>query len=279
MEGSLTIGAFSRAALLSIPALRAYHEAGILVPDHVHPTTGYRSYTLSQLADAAIVRRLRELDLPLPLVATIVAARDPEVTRSVLADHALVMSDRLAQTLRIVGDLQRGLQEPGTHTPVHLKPVEVTTVLSFSGVVKRADYSAFLDQAFGEIFAVLMRSGREPSAAGGALYPTEIGDELAESVKAFVPVRAEDFSGVRLPPGVALGELPAATMAVLSHTGTYEDIGGAYRSLGSWVAQHAAMSGAPVREIYIVSPPQHTDASTYITELQWPVTTHLEENP
>ena len=44
---------------LSIKTLRAYHESGILVPARVDPQTGYRSYTVDQLADAAIVQRLR----------------------------------------------------------------------------------------------------------------------------------------------------------------------------------------------------------------------------
>jgi DNA-binding transcriptional MerR regulator len=273
MDALLSIGAFSRAALLSIPALRAYHESGILVPDHVHPTTGYRSYTISQLADAAVIRRLRGLDVPLPLVATVVAARDPDVTRSVLAEHALVMSERLAQTLRIVNDLQQGLQEPGIHTPVHLKVVESTPVLTVSGVVKRDDYASFLNSAFGNLYGFIIGSRHQPAGAGGALYPPEIHDDLAEPVVAFVPIDAAAFAGVRLPDGLAVNELPPATMAVLSHTGTYDDIGAAYRSLGSWVAQHSTMSGERVREVYLVSPPEHTDSSTYVTELQWPVTT------
>jgi DNA-binding transcriptional MerR regulator len=58
----LRIGSFSRAASLSVKALRAYHEAGLLVPAEVDPQTGYRSYSVAQLTDATIIRRLRELD-------------------------------------------------------------------------------------------------------------------------------------------------------------------------------------------------------------------------
>jgi hypothetical protein len=48
----LRIGDFSRASSLSVKALRAYHEAGLLVPADVDPRSGYRSYSVAQLTDA-----------------------------------------------------------------------------------------------------------------------------------------------------------------------------------------------------------------------------------
>ena len=60
-EPHLAIGVFSRASLLSIKMLRAYHEAGILVPASVDPRTGYRAYHPGQLIDASVIRRLRSL--------------------------------------------------------------------------------------------------------------------------------------------------------------------------------------------------------------------------
>lgn len=53
-ESLLPIAMFSRASLLSIKALCAYHEAGILVPARVDPHTGYRAYRPTQLTDAAV---------------------------------------------------------------------------------------------------------------------------------------------------------------------------------------------------------------------------------
>ncbi|MCC6438908.1 MAG: MerR family DNA-binding transcriptional regulator [Acidimicrobiales bacterium] len=62
----MPIGMFSRASSLSIKALRAYHEQALLVPASVDPRTGYRAYTVAQLADAAIIVRLRALDVEDP---------------------------------------------------------------------------------------------------------------------------------------------------------------------------------------------------------------------
>jgi DNA-binding transcriptional MerR regulator len=46
----LRIGGFARASWLSVKALRAYHEIGLLVPADVDPRTGYRLYSGGQLS-------------------------------------------------------------------------------------------------------------------------------------------------------------------------------------------------------------------------------------
>ena len=74
MDELLTIGRFARLSGLSIGALRHYHELGLLVPAHVDPETSYRSYAASQLDDARLIGRLRELDLALPEIRAVIAA-------------------------------------------------------------------------------------------------------------------------------------------------------------------------------------------------------------
>src|SRR3954452_20086940 len=138
----LRIGPFSRASWLSIKALRAYHEDGLLVPALVDPTTGYRSYTSAQLTDAVVIRRLRDLDVPLEAIGEVLRARDPEVTRKVLAEHGRVLEDRLATTRRALDELYVGLEAPALHTPVHRRAEPAQTVLMVDGTVD--DLGAFV---------------------------------------------------------------------------------------------------------------------------------------
>ncbi|HEX6568288.1 MAG TPA: MerR family transcriptional regulator, partial [Acidimicrobiales bacterium] len=186
--GLMTIGTFSRASLLSIKALRAYHEAGILVPARVDPVTGYRSYHAGQLTDAAVVQRLRALDVPLHRVREVVSARDPEVTRRVLADHAAAMQSRLDDVTRIVGELQAGVELPAVHTPVHVRDEPAAHTLAVRGAVTEDDFAEFLDGAYAELTALAERVGTPPVGPFGALYPPEISDDGPEPVEAFVPV-------------------------------------------------------------------------------------------
>ena len=167
MDGQLLpIGMFSPASSLSIKTLRAYHESGILVPARVDPQTGYRSYTVDQLADAAIVQRLRALDLPLEQVRTVVDARDPDVTRQVLAGHQREMQSRLDETERIVAELQ-SLVAPTTHTPVHLRAEAATQSVRIAGLVQADEFAAWLGWAYGELHGFLERRRRRAVGTAG----------------------------------------------------------------------------------------------------------------
>lgn len=269
-DGSMAIGAFSRASLLSIKTLRAYHEAGILVPARVDPRTGYRVYHASQLPDAVVVRRLRAMDVPLDQVHEIVTARDPEVTRRVLAKHAETMQARLDEVTRIVAELQDTVDSPAAHTPVHLRHVAATHTLSYRGQVTPQNFATFLDTAYASLRARADRLGLARSGPPGALYPPEIAEDDVEDVEAYLPIdRPVPVSGGD---GVSLGELPAARVAVAVHAGPYETIDDTYRQLGAWVALRATSANQPVREVYVVSYEQTDDTSRFRTEIHWPVT-------
>lgn len=56
----MTIGEFSGLSRLSIRMLRHYDAHGLLTPAEVG-FTGHRRYADSQLADAALIRRLRDV--------------------------------------------------------------------------------------------------------------------------------------------------------------------------------------------------------------------------
>ena len=61
----LSIGEFSRATHMTVKTLRHYHEIGLLEPADVDPHTGYRRYSAEQIPTAQVVRRFRDLGMPL----------------------------------------------------------------------------------------------------------------------------------------------------------------------------------------------------------------------
>jgi DNA-binding transcriptional MerR regulator len=268
-EGLMAIGAFSRASLLSVKTLRAYHDAEILVPARVDPGTGYRAYHASQLIDAGVISRLRSLDLPLAEVREIVTARDPNVTRRILDGHRARMESRLQDVVRIVDALHEGVERPAAHTPVHLRDVAAAPTLARRGQVTEADFPVFLGRAYQDLAKVAAHLGVTPAGPPGALYPPAIGEDGVEDVEAFVPLDQP----VAPPPDsdVVAGEVRAARVAVLIHVGSYETIGETYRQLGGWVAHHAVTTDERVREIYLVSYADTTNPDDFRTEVHWPV--------
>jgi DNA-binding transcriptional MerR regulator/DNA gyrase inhibitor GyrI len=271
-DGLLSIGAFSRASLVSIKQLRAYHESGLLVPVDVDPSTGYRRYSVDQLTDAAIILRLRSLDLPLAAVREVLEARDPERTRAVLATHQRVMEERLTEVERIVASLQ---DEPAAlvNTPVHLRDEKATTILYVEGSVAEADFPIWLGQAYAQLDRAVATSGSLPTGPAGACYPPAIVDDGPQAIQAFVPVDAGATIGEEARvAGVRAGGLPAATCAVIVHVGGYESVGATYRALGAWVSRHAEPHpDLPVREHYLNSPADTDDPARFRTEICWPI--------
>lgn len=265
---------FSRASLLSIKQLRAYHEAGVLEPAAVDPQSGYRSYHWSQLTDAAVIRQLRAVDLPLAQVREIVTSSDPDITREVLELHLETMQSRLEEVAQAVGVLQDAVEHPALHTPVHVRHVEATHVLALTGKVSEADFATFLGDAFPQLEATAVRLNLAPSGPCGGLYPHEIADEI-EEVIAYLPIPSspptvrQPIDATRSP--VTATTLPASEMVVAVHQGSYDTIGETYRLLGTWVAKNATPALAPVREVYVVSYGDTDDPADFRTEILWPL--------
>ncbi|GEE02880.1 hypothetical protein nbrc107696_33260 [Gordonia spumicola] len=82
----MAIGAFARRTGLTASALRFYADAGLLVPAWTDPSSGYRFYAIEQVGRAQLVRRLRDVDMPLPAVAEVLDA-GPEDAARLVDDH------------------------------------------------------------------------------------------------------------------------------------------------------------------------------------------------
>jgi DNA-binding transcriptional MerR regulator len=95
---TLAIGDFSRATHLSVKMLRHYHEIGLLQPVDVDPDTGYRRYATEQIATAQIIRRFRDLDMPLDEIQTVLEASDVETRNRLITNHLARLESDLART-------------------------------------------------------------------------------------------------------------------------------------------------------------------------------------
>ncbi|MDF0530094.1 GyrI-like domain-containing protein [Tsukamurella sp. 8F] len=266
----MPIGMFSRASLLSVKQLRRYHENGILVPAFVDPLTGYRMYDASQVYDAAVLTRLRALDLPMADVARVLAARDPEVTREVLAEHDRVLRARRDELEAAIVALQQALGAPAGHTPTHLRAFAGGHTLQITGRVAPDAFGDFMGPAFDELERFAATNGVTVDEPGWATYPAEVTD--VEEVAAILMIGSDDAA--RIGPGegrVRRGRLEPALCAVAVHAGSFTTMADTYGPLGIWVATHAESAGLPVLERYVVAPGEVSDPDELRTEIWWPI--------
>jgi DNA-binding transcriptional MerR regulator len=257
----LLIGPFSRASYLSVKSLRAYHEAGLLVPAVVDPRTGYRSYSIAQLTDAAVIRRLRALDVPLDAIGEILEARDPETTAKVLREHASSLEVRRAATQHAIEELYAALEAPASHTPVHVRHEAARWTLALSATVR--DPVPFLRRAAAVLDDAVRLSGAVATGGYGALFPAQVEEDGEEEMEAFIPVGAAPrLDETSLAAGVRVSELRSTDVAVVVHKGSFESMVDTYRNLGAWVATNAEPADLAVREYYL---------DEVNTEICWPV--------
>ena len=92
------MGDFSRATHLSIKTLRHYHQVGLLEPTAVNPDTGYRYYSAGQIPSAQVIRRLRDLEMPVADVKAVLAAPDAPARNPLITAHLSRLEAELAQT-------------------------------------------------------------------------------------------------------------------------------------------------------------------------------------
>lgn len=87
MATTLTIGDFSKATFLSVKTLRHYHQVGLLEPAEVDETTGYRRYSTEQIPTAQVIRRFRDLNMPLDGIRAVIQAPDQPTRGQLIAAH------------------------------------------------------------------------------------------------------------------------------------------------------------------------------------------------
>jgi DNA-binding transcriptional MerR regulator len=266
MTTRLTIGDFSRMSYLSVKALRHYHETGLLKPAEVDAHSGYRRYDAAQVRIAQVIRRFRELGMPIEQVKAVLDAPDLQTRNRLIATHLERMESQLEDTRRTVGSLRKLLETPQEPIPVDFRSVPSLKALSITEPVRTSEAQQWWSDAFSELYRALAAAGLEPSGPPGALYAGDFfKDELGE-VTAFVPVAGSSAAG-----GPRRSDIPGGEFAVAVHEGSFADLDRAYAALGTFVAERAIGVDGPIREHYLVSPLDTDDDGEHRTEVCWPV--------
>ena len=145
------MGDFSRATHLSVKTLHHYHQVGLLEPATVNPDTGYRYYSAGQIATAQVIRRLRDLEMPVADIKAVLAAPDAPARNALIAAHLNGLEAELAQTRTAVESLRKLLQPPDGPAAIEHRSVPAAAAAAIGAVVYRADLLAWLQGALGEL--------------------------------------------------------------------------------------------------------------------------------
>jgi DNA-binding transcriptional MerR regulator len=276
MATLVSIGQFSRMTHLSVKALRHYHDTGVLVPAAIDRFTGYRSYNVAQVSAAQVIRRLRDLGMPLDSVRTVVASADVETRNREIAAHLARMEEQLAQTQASVAQLRALLTGPAARPDIVLRPIPAVTALAVAEAVTTAEVPGWFPGVLADIAAALTVSGLRAGGCFGGLFPGDYFELERAELTMFLPVETmspqAEAAGRPLPPGrVRLTEIPAIDAAAAVHQGSLSDADRTFAALGTVVAERAIGLDGPIREYYTTSFTDTADETLHRTEICWPV--------
>ena len=267
MPGSLTIGDFSRVTFLSVKTLRHYHRAGLLEPAEVDPVTGYRRYASAQIPIAQVIRRFRDLDMPLDDIGRVLKAPDQTARSELIAAHLSRLEETLAETQHAVASLRDLLEHPSLPAVIEHRRVPATQAAGITSTVAIADLEAWYQGAIGELEGTLSAQGIVASGPPGGIYATELFAEERGDATLFFPVTGEVRPVGRVGPISVSG----AELAVIIHNGSHTDLDRSYGALATYVSEHALAVNGLIREYYMVGPPDTDDESAWKTEIGWPI--------
>jgi DNA-binding transcriptional MerR regulator len=269
MTASLTIGDFARATHLSIKTLRYYHRVGVLEPANIDPHTLYRRYQTDQISVAQVIRRFRDLGMPVGEIQAVLAAPDVAARNRVIASHLRRLESTLERTQQATASLRDLLEAPPPTAPADLEHLRVaaTSAAAITTTIDIADAEAWYNGALGELYASLASQGCEVLGPAGGIFSNDLFAEHRGQATVFIPCDLTFRPTGRLEPLV----IPAAELAATTHAGSHTDIDRSYGALATYVAEHALGVEGPIREYYLVDRHTTDDESRWRTQIGWPI--------
>ncbi|MEV0188611.1 MerR family transcriptional regulator [Kitasatospora purpeofusca] len=267
----LTIGRFARLCRLSVKQLRHYDDTGLLPPTRVDPATGYRYYAADRARDALTVALLRELDVPLAVIAETLAGDEADRARLLRAERDRV-AERITRDrarLELLERLADGGGLPGYEVAADREPDRRLAVVR--AVAGPAELGERVGGCVGRLLAQLDGVPWRPPLWG--LFPLDLGEGMRIAVGAEVPLLPGDEvpppagaetsplpagpQGSPRPAGPRAPErlvLPGGPVLTVVHHGSYAQLPLAYHALLAAVHERGLRPVPPVREAYLVGP-------------------------
>ena len=264
------IGMFAAMNHMTVKTLRFYEEQGLLMPALIHPETGYRYYTLSQMAVPHQISALKQAGFTLEEIAHINAGADEEaVLLKKKAELLAKIADLTRQIAVVDGYLSK--KKTGLSAPVLIKTIPQTTVAFMR--IRLESYDGLFDR-MPEMGTLMEKAGCEcalPEYCFTA-YPeagykdADILVDICESV-----VAAKKETG-----DLRFKTLPEIQAACVFHKGSYRTFAESYETVLRYIEENGYEIAGEIRESYIDGVWNKDDESQWLSEIQVPVRKRAE---
>ena len=159
----------------------------------IDPATGYRFYDSRQVPVAQVIRRFRDLDMPLDQVKAVLQAPDLEARTKEIIAHLTAMEAKLAELQMSVASLRALLEGPPVRPAVEFRSIPATPALAVRGTVSVEEAWAWAAIFGGSTAGSARPPWHRPGLAGRCSRPNSWSSRRRST--AFVPVNGPGRPG------------------------------------------------------------------------------------
>lgn len=268
----LRIGEFSVLSQISIYMLRHYNEIGLLIPEQIDKSTGYRYYTETQLPIANKIRALKSMGLSLPLIKEILTkyAKDDEL-KEYLGTQAAQQKEKIEmmqRQLTLIESTIRCLDQPSPipSYSVALKNFPKYNAISYRQIITSPEQERTLWIRLAEETKNMNLHYTNPQWNMAIFHE---GQFIEENLDVEIQI---SVAGTYHDTGLAkFKTVDAFTAATLTFKGHYMNLPAANEAIARWIIDNHYKITGPRFNIYHISPKTEKSFEDMITEVCFPV--------
>lgn len=275
------IGDFAKIARVSVKTLHYYDEIGLLKPEQVHTSTGYRYYTLDQLPRLNRILALKDLGFTLSQISSMLDKNlSPDSIRGMLylkeaeLEQTILEEQEHLESVRV---RLRQIEHEGIQRDydILIKPVE-PKVIAFSRGIFPLTHDTYrqCEELANAIHSWLSSVNSKAAGCWRSIYHETASENQNERIDIEMAVEVERAileQSARFPLSrdVFVRELPGSkTTACLLHQGHYDGLWDAHIALMAWIQAKGYCSAGSLSCMYLRLPMQ---GDKPLTELQIPI--------
>jgi len=269
----LTIGEFARLGQVSPRMLRHYDELGLLRPEQVDPTNGYRSYGAHQLGRLHRLLALRDLGFTLEQIAGLLTEEPPvEQLRGMLRMRRAQIEETVegekARLRRVEAHL-RALEGSDTMdlqdiVVKHTQPLRIAEAVGTAPGFGHENLGPVFAELLPAVLAHLSQEGARPGIS--VAYYDEPADDGSVCLHAGFDIGDQEVNDGD---HIRVVDLPVVEVASVVHRGPMDAVVAAYEALVRWLEDSGLHPAGRSRELYHEW--HDEDPTRHVTELQMPI--------
>lgn len=259
------IGMFAQMNHITVKTLRFYEEQGLLAPASVDEYTGYRYYTMDQMAVLHQITALKQAGFTLEDIKRFRQEGSQEDFLSRKRQEIMLKIADLTKQLAIIDGYMTDVNA-SLETPVLIKTIPAVTVASMERRIENYD----------ELFDLMPAMGAEMERLGCVCaipeycfthyleegYKAE--QVLVEACEAVTEKKADSEL-------VKFKEFPETTAACIYHKGSYNDFPRTYGAVLRYIEENGYEICGNIRESYIDGVWNKEKEEDWLSEIQIPV--------